>query len=432
MNGIVAAFGATGLYYVGFAIFKLAADRMEPVRGNRIPHMVWVIVTNWIFLVGLALVLGGLSLQILALSKLSLGIAVPIFMSGVVPLVLIAIVFFGERMTPREWLSLVLIGAAVGLLTLSIGNPPPLEAVDVPLWKLGVVVGPAVLVPLVIIVLSDYRPDGRHARPITGIAYGLSSGFPVGTAELAIKGWSDSGATGLDILATPYPYVTVLAAALGFGIMVAAFQRCRVTIVATVMTVSAKSYLLLMGTFMYAEPWPSDFEHFSLRLAALALGAIAVLQFPRHQPLADEDRPEHEEPAPAQDPFGQAGAASRGTLTQAPLVRDPLGGIPLASPSPLAAPTPPEQPVHRPDARHPGHSGHHPAAQAAQPHAEPNMSNVPPQAPYEDAAHGRYPAQQTPPPVYSPYADDLLGRGPYDRDDQRPQHPDPAPGHHDR
>ncbi|GAA2600693.1 hypothetical protein SMC26_27350 [Actinomadura fulvescens] len=413
MNGIVAAFGATGLYYIGFAIFKLAADRMEPVRGNRIPHMAWVIVTNWIFLVGLALVLGGLSLQILALSKVSLGIAVPIFMSGVIPLILIAMAFFGERMTAREWLSLLLIGAAMALLALSIGDPPPLEAVDVPLWKLGVVVAPAIVVPLLIIVLSDYRPDGRHARPITGIAYGLSSGFPVGTAELAIKGWSDNGAKGLDILSTPYPYITVLSAALGFGIMVAAFQRCRVTIVATVMTVSAKSYLLLMGTFMYAEPWPSDLRHFSLRLGALALGAIAVLQFPRHHPVRADEGPEYEEVPPAQDPYGQASPATRAPLTRAPLLRDPLAGIQLAGATPLAAPTPPQpdvpphgQPPVQPDVPPPGQPpappqpgqayGHEPDPAYGQPQAPP-----PPARP-EGTQTGRYPARPTP-PQHGPY-----------------------------
>src|SRR4051794_7172997 len=202
MNGIAAAFSATGLYYLGFAVFKLAADRMAPVRGNRILHMVWTIVSNWIFLIALGFVLGGLSLQIVALGKLPLSTAVPIFMSGVVPLLLIAMAFFGERLTPREWLSLLLIAAAILLLTASISGHEPIRSADVPLWKIAVVVAPAVVVPMLILVLGDYRPDGRHARPVTGIAYGLSSGFPVGTAELAIKGWSDDAhATSLRIVA---------------------------------------------------------------------------------------------------------------------------------------------------------------------------------------------------------------------------------------
>lgn len=285
MNGTAAAFSATGLYYLGFAVFKLAADRMAPLRGNRILHMAWTIVSNWIFL--------------------------------------IALVFFGERLTPREWLSLVLIGAAILLLTASLGGDEPIGSASAPLWKVAVVVAPAVLVPVVILVLEDHRPDGRHARPITGIAYGLGSGFPVGTAELAIKGWSDhADATSLRIAATPWPYLTVVAAAVGFGIMVVAFQRCRVSIVATVMTVAAKTYLLAMGTFMYGETWPQDGPHSAMRLGALTLGVIAVLQFPKHRPVQEAPNDSSEEGSTAErDPFG--GSVPGGAVAGAPH----LGGL---------------------------------------------------------------------------------------------------------
>lgn len=351
MNGIAAAFSATGLYYLGFAVFKLAADRMAPVRGNRILHMIWTIVSNWIFLIALAIVLGGLGLQIVALGMLPLSTAVPIFMSGVVPLLLIAMVFFGERLTAREWLSLLLIAAAILLLTASISGHEPIGSAAVPLWKIAVVVAPAVVVPVLILVLGDHRPDGRHARPVTGIAYGLSSGFPVGTAELAIKGWSDDGhATSLRIATTPWPYLTVFAAAVGFGIMVMAFQRCRVSIVSTVMTVSAKSYLLTMGTFMYAEAWPKDMGHSAMRFGALLLGAVAVLQFPRHRPVEEDERP-REDLSAAQDPFG------------GPAVGGPVLGGP--------------------------HLGQQPSS----PEAGPGRYSVPPQR--------------------SPYAQDPLGTGPY-------------------
>lgn len=362
MNGIAAAFSATGLYYLGFAVFKLAADRMAPLRGNRILHMIWTIVSNWIFLIALAIVLGGLGLQILALRMLPLSTAVPIFMSGMVPLLLIALVFFGERLTPREWLSLLLIGGAILLLTASLSGDEPIGSADAPLWKISVVVAPAVLVPVLILVLGDYRPDGRHARPVTGIAYGLSSGFPVGTAELAIKGWSDhADATSLRIALTPWPYLTVIAAGIGFGIMVMAFQRCRVSIVATVMTVSAKTYLLAMGTFLYEEPWPRDAAYSAMRLGALTLGAIAVLQFPRHRPIAEEPRDSHEDVSSAHDPFG--GSA--------------LGGPALGGPQ------------------------FRPADQ-----------------PFPEGGEWADDGTQHPPPVppqRSPYAQDPLGQGPYDR-----------------
>ncbi|TNY34577.1 hypothetical protein [Thermomonospora catenispora] len=278
----MAAFGATGLYYVGFAVFKVAADRMEPLRGNRIPHMAWTILTSPVFYGGLVLVLGGLALQIVALGELTLGVAVPIFVSGLVPLLLIALTVFGERLSLREWLSMLLIATAMLLIALSIGGSEPLAADAVPSWQLIAVALPPLVLSVALMAFGDRRPDGRHARPVAGIAYGMSAGFPIGTAELAIKGWGDSASLGPEILRTPYPYVTVVAAALGFGIIMAGFQRCRVIIVATVMTVSAKSYLLVMGTLLYGEPWPEEVRQAALRALALVLAVSAVLLFPRH------------------------------------------------------------------------------------------------------------------------------------------------------
>jgi drug/metabolite transporter (DMT)-like permease len=289
MTGALAAFAATALYYLGFAIFKVAADRAEPLRVNRFRHLVRHVLSDWIFLIGLCLVLGGLSLQIVALSKVPLSVAVPIFVSGLVPLLVIAVVFFRERLTPREWVSLLLIAAAMLLIALSIGSPPPIKATSVPAWKLAAVVVPALGLPFLIMLFGDHRPDGRHARPVSGIAYGLSAGLPVGAAELAIKGWSDFRTQGLEILQTPYPYVTVLAAALGFGILQLGFQRSRVSIVATVMTISAKTYLLLVGTMLYGEPWPDDRGQVALRLLGFGVAATAVLLFPRHdEPTAPQ------------------------------------------------------------------------------------------------------------------------------------------------
>jgi multidrug transporter EmrE-like cation transporter len=246
-------------------------------------------------------VLGGLSLQIVALSTVPLSVAVPIFVSGLVPLLVISVVFFGERLTSREWVSLLLIAAAMLLISLSIGSPPPIKATSVAPWKLAAAVVPALGLPLLLMMFGDHRPDGRHARPVTGIAYGLSAGLPVGTAELAIKGWSDSHARGLEILHTPYPYITVLAAALGFGILQLGFQRSRVSIVATVMTISAKTYLLLVGTMLYGEPWPHDRPRVALRVLGFVVAATAVLLFPRH------DGPAAPEPA-APQPSDRAAA----------------------------------------------------------------------------------------------------------------------------
>ncbi|WP_146087403.1 hypothetical protein [Thermomonospora echinospora] len=384
MDGTLAAFGATGLYYVGFAVFKVAADRMEPVRGHRVHHMAWVILRSWIFLGGLVLVLGGLSLQIIALGELTLGVAVPIFVSGLVPLLLIALTVFGERLTLREWASLLLVAAAMLLLALSIEAPHPIDAGEVEPWRLAAVVVPPLAVSLALMALGDRRPDGRHARPVTGIAYGMSAGFPIGTAELAIKGWGDSTAPGLEILRTPYPYLTVLAAALGFGIIIVGFQRCRVSVVATVMTVSAKTYLLVMGTILYGEPWPDEAGQAALRVLALALAVGAVLLFPRHDDRAhSRHSPERDDGDPETPDPGQAPASA----LQGPPVPDPRGSD---------APGPPRTPPAGPQ-----------RVQAPEPQwlpaPEPQQAAQPRQAPEPQRAPRPRPAPEPAPEIRRPY-----------------------------
>ncbi|MBE1530168.1 hypothetical protein, partial [Actinomadura algeriensis] len=341
------------------------------------------------------LVLGGLSLQIVALSKLSLPTAVPIFMSGIVPLLIIALAFFGERLTPREWLSLVLTGAAILLLAASVGGDEPISSADAPPWRLGIVIAPAVLLPLLILVIGDHRPDGRHARPVTGIAYGIAAGLPVGTAEIAIAGWSDhEHRADAGILSTPWPYLTVLAAAIGFGIMVAAFQRCRVSIVSTVMTVCAKSYLLIMGTFVYGQPWPDEMDRSAMRIGALALAAVAVLQFPRHRPVPDTDREAvRDREAAERDPFG-------GTSARGPALGDPGFG------------------ERGPGRRHFGGQGIGGGGFAEPVFGAPT---------YDDQEPGEEPSWWREPPRPGPYAQDPLGRGPSGRwDVPQPQRPEPS------
>ncbi|GLZ07678.1 hypothetical protein Acsp03_51440 [Actinomadura sp. NBRC 104412] len=447
MNGIVAAFGATGLYYVGFAIFKVAADRLERLRTNRLLRLVWVILSNWIFLLGLALVLGGLALQIVSMSQVSLAIGVPIFMSGVFLLLLIALVFFRERLTGREWLSLLMIAAAMVLIVASIGNPPPIRAVDVPPEKLAMIITPALLVPGIIWLIGDHRPDGKHAREITGIAYGLSSGLPIGTAELCIKGWSDSGIS-VSSLFTPYPYATVASAVIGFAALMAGFQRCRVSIVAVVMTAVAKTHLLVTGTFMYGEPWPQDARHLGMRLGALALAVIAVLQFPRHRPVSAQ---------PASGPGSGAAPASgsgegrketgRGPQGTSPSLSSPPQGrrfgdtssVPLSAPTPTtmpktapppAPPAPPPEtfppfedappglsPFDRPRERRPP-GRRRPPGESPSGHLAPDRGSGPQafgRPPPEDRATGEIPSVTPPKP--GPYAQDPLGRGPSWDDD---------------
>jgi multidrug transporter EmrE-like cation transporter len=319
MDVVVLAGATMAVYLMSFAIFKIASGRMQRLSGRRPFRLVGQVLGSRWWLLGLLMILLGFAMEGAVLSTLPLGVAVPVFGSGLVFLLLIGIGWFGERLSAREWLAMTVTVAALVALALSAGllpvpglpgGPPgdsvrlagPAWAVAVPLWKPAVVAVPSVLLPIWMLGSRDHGVDGRHARPLTGVAYGIGAGVLLGTAELSGMGtaWMmRSHRSGL--FATPHPYVVLLAGALGLGLLQVALQRCRLSIVVTVVTITAKAHLLLAGTLLSGQPWPRDGILLALRIGGLLLAALAVLTFPHH-----EQRPRAVLPAPGPGPGSSA------------------------------------------------------------------------------------------------------------------------------
>lgn len=290
VRGAVLASMATIIYYLGFIVFRMAAARMPVLRGTRPLRLLRFTYTNRLWLAGLVIVLSGVATQIEALTMLPLSIAEPIFAASLVFLLFYAGVFFRERLTAREWSSVGLFGVATALIGVSnSAHEAPTSHVPDPLL-LTAVVGPGVLVGVIVLVGGDVRALGQHARPLTGVAYGFGSGVSLGVSELAIKGVAATySAHGLAAAsyATVYPYVAVVMAALGLAQLQIGLQRCRLSIVATVLTVTAKTELAVFGPALFDEPWPSDRLLGALRVSAFVLAVVALVMFPRHEATQD-------------------------------------------------------------------------------------------------------------------------------------------------
>jgi drug/metabolite transporter (DMT)-like permease len=290
VKGAVLASMATIIYYLGFIVFRVAAARMPVLRGTRPVRLLRHTYSNRLWLAGLLVVLSGVATQIEALTMLPLSIAEPIFAASLVFVLLYAGVFFRERLTGREWSSVALFGVATALIGVSCGDHEELTShVPDPL-VLAAVVGPAVLVCVVVLVGGDVRALGRHARPLAGVAYGFGSGVGLGASELALKGVAaEYSAHGLAAAsyATVYPYVAVGMAVLGLAQLQIGLQRCRLSIVATVLTVTAKTQLAVLGPLLFGEPWPSDRLLGGLRVGAFALAVVALVLLPRHERAED-------------------------------------------------------------------------------------------------------------------------------------------------
>ncbi|MGI8332972.1 hypothetical protein ACRYCC_23720 [Actinomadura scrupuli] len=297
---LVLAGTSMAVYFTSFALFKGAAVRMRRLSGSRPLQVVGQVLTSRWWLLGLAMILFGFVIEGAVLTVLPLGTVVPVFGSVLVFLLVIGTGWFGERLSAREWWAMIVTVAALVLLALSAGLLPlpgssggpgdslrltgPAWAASVPLWKLALVAVPSVLLPAWMFSIRDRGIDGRHARPLTGVAYGIGAGVLLGTAELSGLGtaWMVHGHRS-DLFATPHPYVVLLAGALGLGLLQVALQRCRLVIVVTVVTITAKTHLLLAGTLLSGQPWPRDGILLALRIGGLVLAALAVLAFPRHE-----------------------------------------------------------------------------------------------------------------------------------------------------
>jgi drug/metabolite transporter (DMT)-like permease len=290
VRGAILALMATIIYYLGFIVFKVAANRMPELRGTRPIRLLRHTYTNWLWLTGVVIVLAGVATQVKALTMLPLSIAQPILAASLVFVLFYAVVFFREKLTGREWGSVGLFGAATLLIGVSNGEHEVLTSSVASSFTLAAVVVPAVVVTAVVLVGCDVRAFGRHARPLAGVAYGIGSGVSLGISELSLKGVASVyNAHGLAaaVYSTPYSYVAVGMAVLGFMQLQIGLQRCRLSIVSSVFTVTAKTQLALLGPLLYKEPWPTDRLLFALRIVAFAMALIALVMFPRHEAIEE-------------------------------------------------------------------------------------------------------------------------------------------------
>lgn len=134
------------------------------------------------------------------------------------------------------------------------------------------------------LLASDRARRGAHARPLTGVALAVNVGLLTGANELMLRGAAsltdDLGA----LLTAPYLYVFAVAAPLAMGQLQIALQRSRLAVAGLVATATAKTYLFLVATPLYGEPWPSERGRAA---AALALTILAVAAVPHHEPRTE-------------------------------------------------------------------------------------------------------------------------------------------------
>lgn len=287
---------ATTVYYISFIIFRASARRMEPLRGSRPFRVARLMLTDPVWLGGGLLLFLGLGYEVVAFSAMPLAVAQPIFAVALVLLIGYAVWFLDERLSTREWTSVALFVLATMLIGLSATEEGDLRA-DATLlgtlarpWTMIAICAPAVLIAALVWLVGDRRASGRHARKLAGVAYGIGAGACAGLAEAGIRGisivYQETGSLQA-VLQSAYPWLTIGLAAIALGQLQVALQRCRIAIVAVVLTVIGRSYLLLASSVLFGEDWPREAGPFLLRACGFVLALLALVLFPRYEQAPD-------------------------------------------------------------------------------------------------------------------------------------------------
>ncbi|GAA1866546.1 DMT family transporter [Actinomadura bangladeshensis] len=287
---------ATTVYYISFIIFRASARKMEPLRGSRPFRVARLMLTDPVWLGGGLLLFLGLGYEVVAFSAMPLAVAQPIFAVALVLLIGYAVWFLDERLSIREWTSVALFVLAAMLIGLSATEEGDLHA-DATLagtlarpWTMIAICTPAVLIAALVWLVGDRRASGRHARKLAGVAYGIGAGACAGLAEAGIRGisivYQETGSLQA-VLQSAYPWLTIGLAAIALGQLQVALQRCRIAIVAVVLTVIGRSYLLLASSVLFGEDWPREAGPFLLRACGFVLALLALVLFPRYEQAPD-------------------------------------------------------------------------------------------------------------------------------------------------
>jgi drug/metabolite transporter (DMT)-like permease len=284
--GVVLALVTTVASNTGFVLEKGALAALPPLNARLPLGLARVLLTNPRWLAGFVLILTGVACQLVALTRIPLTVAQPVFSSGIVILLLLSMTFLGERLTACEWSGLAGITAGVVCVVASLDSRTDAAGTGGHVLRVLAVAVPSTLAGLAVFHAAG-RGGGRHRRPAGDVPYGLAAGIVYGVAGMITKGLSASidfhglGTIARSALVSPYLYLLAPVTLCGFLVFQTGLQRGRASIVAPVSSVVGTLYTVVAGTPMFGEHLPAGGVHLGLRLAGLAAITVSLLWLPR-------------------------------------------------------------------------------------------------------------------------------------------------------
>lgn len=304
--GIGVTVASALLYNVGFVLEKHGLTALPDVHARRLGHLLRSVASSPAWLAGFVSMLAGLALQIVALSVVPISVVQPIFVSGIVLLLVLAHLALGEHLGRRDWAGVGVV--AVALLCISLSLDPRNDHAGTRGTVAGIIgigVPTAVVAVWLFLTADRLGHDGSHPRThLRAPLYGMASGLVYGVASLATKAVSAQMEKGgifhalPHVLASPYVYLLGLSSAGGLVLFQTALQRCHASVVVPVSNVISSAYVVAVGTVLFGDHLPDTGWRVALRLVGFAgvLGGMALLAGARS--VADTYPPLYPEPEP--------------------------------------------------------------------------------------------------------------------------------------
>ncbi|WP_344248145.1 hypothetical protein, partial [Actinocorallia libanotica] len=341
MQPVLLACAAHLVYLTGFTIFKATGTSLPPLTPRRPFHTAGRLMTSGPWLVGLLTVLSGTVVAAAAVNTAPVSIMLATYLFGLLLLLAVGRTGFKERLNRRESLALGLLTAALAMVAVptlyGYGDLPPRSGAGLPdpsPWMLAAAVTPSLLFPIWLFCVRERKVEGRHARRLTGVAYGIGAGVLLGTAEtMGVAMIPYVTEAPRELLLTPYPVLFLVAGALGLGLLHIGLQERRMIPVCAVMNIVGKIQLVCGAALLFGEPWPSEPLWLAVELAGVFLAFYAVLLFPRYERVTRR--------APVRRPARPAPAAPSVPALSAEVPEPPA---PVRAPLPPGRRLPPQPP----------------------------------------------------------------------------------------
>jgi uncharacterized membrane protein len=283
--GVTVTVVSAVLYNVGFVVEKRALGSLPEVHARRVGHLVRSLLSSPLWLLGFVLLLVGLGLQVVALSLVSISVVQPIFVSGIVILLILSHISLGERLGRTEWIIVSLIGVSLLAISLSLDAGSDKAGSHGDFGLLAAAAVPTVAVALWLFVSADRAQVGvgwvgRVRTPL----YGLAAGLLYGVAALAAKAVSAQIENdGLvhsipHIVTSPFLYALGITSAAGLLLFQTALQRCPASVIVPMSNVISSTYVVVVGSAIFNEHLPAEGWKLVLRIVGFAgvLASVAL------------------------------------------------------------------------------------------------------------------------------------------------------------